>query len=133
MLTVFDCPLIKLSEGSEQIISAEKGNMPFDVSRVFYSYDIPQGEARGAHAHKACHQLLVAVKGTFEVVLDDGTDTRVVLLDSPDCGLHVKPGIWAAEQNFTEGTICLVLASHGYDENDYIRDYDDYLRYIKGL
>ena len=99
-------------------------------SCVFYSYDIPGGESRGAHAHKQCHQFLVAASGAFEVLLDDGVNKRTVLLNRPFYGLHVPPGIWAAEQGFSSGSICLVLASHGYEKEDYIRDYDDYLNYI---
>ena len=99
--------------------------------RVFYSYDIPGGEDRGAHAHKKCHQFLIAASGSFEVALDDGINKRTVLLNRPFWGLHVPPGIWASEQGFSSGSICLVLASHGYEEDDYIRDYDDYLKYLE--
>ena len=97
---------------------------------MFYSYDIPSGEDRGAHAHKQCHQLIIAASGAFEVVLDDGTNKRTVTLNRPFWGLHVPPGIWAKEQGFSSGSICLVLASHGYDEEDYIRTYDEYLNFI---
>lgn len=133
--TVFDCSLFQLEKNHE-----EKGNLtyvynnihiPFAVKRVFYSYDIPGGEARGAHAHKECHQLLVAASGSFEVVLDDGINKRTVLLNRPFYGLHIPPGIWASEQGFSSGSICLVLASHGYIEEDYIRDYDVFLKYIQ--
>ena len=97
----------------------------------FYSYDIPSGEDRGAHAHKECHQLIIAASGSFEVVLDDGTNKRTVLLNRPFWGLHVPPGIWASEQGFSSGSICLVLASHGYSEEDYIRNYDEFLKYVE--
>lgn len=106
-------------------------HIPFDVKRVFYSYDIPGGEARGAHAHKKCHQFLVAASGSFEVVLDDGVNKRTVLLNRPFYGLHVPPGIWAMEQGFSSGSICLVLASEGYLEEDYIRNYEDFVMYRK--
>lgn len=106
-------------------------HIPFDVKRVFYSYDIPGGEARGAHAHKECHQFLIAASGSFEVVLDDGVNKRTVLLNRPFYGLHVPPGIWASEQGFSSGSICLVLASERYLEDDYIRNYTDYLVYKK--
>ena len=98
---------------------------------MFYSYDIPGGEARGAHAHKECHQFLVAASGAYEVLLDDGVNKRTVLLNRPFYGLHIPPGIWASEQAFSSGSICLVLASHGYSEEDYIRKYEDYLEYIQ--
>lgn len=132
--TVFDCGLYTLEKNHEP-----EGNLtyvyndvhiPFDVKRVFYSYDIPGGESRGAHAHKECHQFLIAASGSFEVVLDDGIIKRTVLLNRPFYGLHIPPGIWAAEQGFSSGSICLVLASEGYMEDDYIRNYDDFLKYI---
>jgi hypothetical protein len=106
-------------------------NLPFEVQRVFYLYDIPGGEARGAHAHKQCHQFLIAAGGSFEIVLDDGKNKRTVLLNRPYFGLHIPPGIWAAEQGFSSGSICLVLASHKYDEADYIRSYEEFLEYKK--
>ena len=104
-------------------------NIPFFIKRVFYSYDIPGGEARGAHAHKECHQFLIAASGAFEVVLDDGINKRTILLNRPFYGLHIPPGIWASEQGFSSGSVCLVLASHIYDENDYIRVYEIFKKY----
>ena len=92
-------------------------------------YDIPAGEDRGAHAHKKCHQFLVAASGAFEVEVDDGTNKKTFSLNQPNLGLHVPPGIWAAELNFSSGSICLVLASHPYQENDYIRDYETFKNY----
>lgn len=132
--TVFDCFLVELDKHH----SDRKGNLtvvgngidvPFDVKRVFYLYDIPGGESRGAHAHRMCHQFLVAVSGSFEVVLDDGSNKRTVVLNRPFYGLHIPPGIWAAEQGFSSGSVCLVLASEIYDEADYIRDYEEFLIY----
>ncbi len=107
-------------------------NIPFAIRRIFYTYDIPGGEARGAHAHKECHQFLIAGSGSFEVALDDGVNKRTVLLNRPFYGLHIPPGIWAAEQGFSSGSICLVLASHLFNEDDYIREYDEFRKY-KGL
>lgn len=131
--TVYDCSILELSKienraGNITPIQSNV-NVPFNIKRVFYSYDIPGGEARGAHAHKECHQFLIAASGSFEVVLDDGVNKRTILLNRPFYGLHVPPGIWAAEQGFSSGSICLVLASHLYEENDYIRDYNDFLNY----
>lgn len=135
-VTVYDCSFIELSKIT---VGERQGNLtpiynneqvPFDVKRVFYSYDIPGGEARGAHAHKDCHQFLIAASGAFEVLLDDGRNKRTVLLNRPFYGLHIPPGIWAAEQGFSSGAICLVLASHGYQAEDYIRDYDVFLDYV---
>lgn len=101
-------------------------DLPFDINRVFYIYDIPSGESRGAHAHRACHQLLVAVSGSFKVEVFDGIDTLEFIMDRPDIGLHIPPGIWASEFDFSGGGICLVLASHEYDESDYIRDFNQF-------
>ena len=134
-ISVFDCSLCQLNkfhdpEGNLTVVS-ENVHVPFPINRVFYSYDIPGGEDRGAHAHKECHQFIIAASGSFEVVLDDGTNKRTVTLNRPFWGLHVPPGIWASEQGFSSGSICLVLASHGYSEDDYIRNYDDYLKYVK--
>ena len=133
--TVYDCSIIELPkiENRAGNITPIHGqlNIPFDIVRVFYSYDIPGGEARGAHAHKECHQFLVAASGSYEVVLDDGINKRTILLNLPFYGLHIPPGIWASEQGFSSGSICLVLASHGYEEADYIRDYNDFIEYKK--
>lgn len=132
--TVYDCSFIELPKNSfpEGNLTYIYNNvhLPFEVKRVFYSYDIPGGESRGAHAHKECHQFLVAASGAFEVALDDGINKRTVLLNRPFYGLHVPPGIWASEQGFSSGSICLVLASHGYEKDDYIRDYDEYKDYL---
>lgn len=126
--TVYDCSVIKLPKIESRLgnITPVHGNLniPFIIKRVFYSYDIPGGEARGAHAHKECHQFLIAASGAFEVVLDDGINKRTILLNRPFYGLHIPPGIWASEQGFSSGSVCLVLASHVYDENDYIRVYE---------
>jgi hypothetical protein len=130
MTTVFDCTLLyfpKIDTGKGYISVVENGrDFPFQVKRVFYLYDIPGGESRGAHSHRACHQFLVAASGAFEVLLDDGRTQRVVQLNRPYMGLHIPPGIWASEVNFSSGSICLVLTSHEYDATDYIRDYDEF-------
>jgi hypothetical protein len=132
-ITVYDCSVIEMPriENEAGNITPVQGadNLPFEVNRVFYLYDIPGGEARGAHAHKQCHQFLIAASGSFEVVLDDGRNKRTVTLNRPYYGLHIPPGIWAAEQGFSSGSICLVLASHKYNETDYIRCYPDFLEY----
>ncbi len=134
---VFDCSLIHLSQLGDRnghiTVVHNKKEIPFDIKRIFYLYDIPGGESRGAHAHILCHQFLIAVSGSFEVLLDDGNTKRQVMLNRPNLGLHIPPGIWASEINFTSGSVCLVLASHNYDESDYIRDYDEYISYLKAL
>lgn len=129
-MSVYDCDLIhlrKIKERSGNITPVENDeDIPFSVKRVFYLYDIPGGESRGAHSHLECHQFLVAASGAFEVLLDDGRVKRQILLNRPDIGLHIPPGIWASEINFSSGAICLVLASHLYNEADYIREYDTF-------
>lgn len=135
MATVFDCNLIylpQLGDRNGHITAVNNDQeIPFAVKRVFYLYDIPGGESRGAHAHKACHQFLVAASGAFEVLLDDGKTKRQVMLNRPNMGLHIPPGIWASEINFSSGSICLVLASHVYDEKDYIREYNQFLTHVQ--
>lgn len=133
--TVFDCSEISLpkhlfDEGNLTCIE-QYINVPFSINRVFYLYDIPGGEERGAHAHKKCHQFLVAASGAFEVVLDDGINKRTILLNRPYMGLHIPPGIWASEQSFSSGSVCLVLASEEYNESDYIRDYNEFISFRK--
>jgi dTDP-4-dehydrorhamnose 3,5-epimerase-like enzyme len=131
--TVFDCTLIYLNQIGDRNghITAVNNDeaIPFAVNRVFYLYDIPGGESRGAHAHKECHQFLVAASGAYEILLNDGKTQRQVMLNRPNVGLHIPPGIWASEINFSSGSICLVMASHTYAEDDYIRDYNDYLKF----
>lgn len=108
-------------------------DLPFEINRIFYLYDIPGGENRGGHAHKLCHQLLIAASGAFDAKIDDGIRSQVIRLDRPYYGVYVPPGIWAEELNFSSGSICLVLASHAYDESDYIRDYSEFTLYAKNL
>ena len=133
--SVFECNLLHLNQIGDRNghITAVNNNdeIPFAVKRIFYLYDIPGGESRGAHAHKECHQFLIAASGSFEVLVDDGITKRQVLLNRPNLGLHIPPGIWASEINFSSGSICLVLASHEYSESDYLRKYDDYLDFIR--
>lgn len=134
MISTYDCSIFELPS-----IKNRSGNItpvhnnievPFAIKRIFYLYDIPGGESRGGHAHKECHQFLIAASGSFEVLLDDGKTKRMVQLNRPYIGLHIPPGIWASEVNFSSGSICLVFASHPYDELDYFREYDEYLNYI---
>lgn len=109
----------------------EKITMPFEPKRIFYLYDILGDSKRGEHAHKELKQFLIAIAGSFDFAVTNGTDREVFRLDSPDKGLLVNPGLWGELSNFSPGTVCMVLASDVYDENDYIRNYDDYLEYIK--
>jgi hypothetical protein len=126
--SIFELPRIKNRAGNITPVHNDV-EIPFAVKRVFYLYDIPGGESRGAHAHKECHQFLIAASGSFEVSLDDGKTQRIVQLNRPYIGLHIPPGIWASEINFSSGSICLVFASRIYDENDYLRDYTEFKLY----
>lgn len=132
--SVYDCSLITFDKhhsdrkGNITVIENRK-ELPFDVERVYYLYDVPGGEARGAHGHKELRQLIVAVSGSFDITIDDGEVKRTITLNRPYQGLMIVPGIWRDINNFSSGAICLVLASHKYDENDYIRDYNEFLEY----
>ena len=131
MTSVFDCNIITLNKVKNRAgnLSPIEGirDIPFEIKRVFYIYDIPGGASRGAHAHKECHQLLFAASGSFDVVIQDGSNQRTITLNRANIGLYIPPKIWAAETNFSSGAICLVLTSGEYNEKDYVRNYDDYL------
>ena len=130
--TVYDCSIIELNrhhsdrKGNLTVVE-NKSTVPFDVRRVYYLYDVPGGVSRGGHAHRQLFQMIVAVSGSFSVTLDDGTVKRTFLLNRPYKGLLVVPGIWRTLDDFSSGAVCMVLASEGYDETDYIRDYEDFL------
>jgi hypothetical protein len=133
MANVFDCSVLDLGkivfpQGSLTVVENNR-NFLFDVKRIFYIYDIASGQNRGAHAHYECQQFLIAASGSFEVALDDGIYKRQVYLNRPNLGLHIPAGIWASEMNFSSGSICLVLASHNYNERDYIRNYEIFQKY----
>lgn len=130
---IYDCTIIELDKHHH-----EKGNItvvenndtvPFDVKRVYYLYDVPSGESRGGHAHKELSQLIIAASGSFTVTLDDGKVKRTFTLNRPYQGLLVVPGIWRTLDDFSSGAVCLVLASHIYNEKDYIRDYQEFINY----
>ena len=131
--SVYDCSIIELDKHHH-----EKGNItvvendisvPFCIKRVYYLYDVPGGESRGGHAHKGLYQLIVAASGSFTVTLDDGKVKRTFLLNRPYQALMVVPGIWRTLDDFSSGAVCLVLASECYTEEDYIRDYDEFITY----
>ncbi len=126
--SVADCSVIKLSASGENIISTNE-NIPFDMKRIFYISDIPVGEKRGMHAHKFCHEILIAANGSFDVELDDGINKKTVTLDNPAYGLHIPPGIWAVEKEYSQDVVCLVLASDKYDADNYIHTYSDFIKY----
>jgi len=133
--SVYDCHVLPLSKihnraGNITIIEGEQ-NIPFNIRRIYYLYDIPGGESRGGHAHKELSQLIVAASGSFDVLLDDGANKKIIKLNRPNYGLMVVPGIWRELFEFSSGSICMVLASHKYDESDYIRQYQDFITYKK--
>src|ERR1039457_5569291 len=137
MSSVYDCSLVELPR-----INSPSGNLtpvysreqiPFDIARVYYLYDIPGGETRGGHAHRNLQQLLVAASGSFDVLLDDGVNRRVIHLNRPYFGLYMPNMIWRELLNFSAGGICLVLASHVYDEGDYFREYEEFRHVARGI
>lgn len=133
MYNVSDCKIVDLSKvhndaGNITVLENNK-NIPFDIKRIYYLYDVPMGADRGGHGHYALQQYVVAASGSFTFVLDDGVNKREFFLNDPSKALHIQPGIWREIKNFSSGSICLVLASHEYNEGDYIRDYDKYLNY----
>jgi hypothetical protein len=130
-MTIDDCPIIEFPrivdpEGSLTFIEGQR-HVPFDIRRVFYIYDVPTAESRGAHAHKELQQVLICLSGSFNVLLDDGERRTVLRMNRPWRGLYVPPMIWAAIVDFDPGSVCLVLASERYSEEDYYRDYQKYL------
>ena len=133
--TVFDCSVIDMSKvhaTTGNITVLENGvNVPFDVKRVYYLYDVPSGEERGGHAHYELEQYIVAASGSFDVILDDGVNRRSISLNRPNLALHIVPGLWRSLDNFSSGSICMVLASHVYNEADYLRNYVKYLKIKK--
>ena len=132
--SVFDCTMVELDknhsdrEGNLTVVE-NSITLPFDVKRVYYLYDIPGGEGRGAHAHRDLEQLIIAASGSFTVTLDDGKCKRSFFLNRPYQGLYVKPGMWRDLEDFSSGAVCMVLASDIYKKEDYIRNYTDFLEY----
>ena len=107
----------------------EKDTLPFKIERVYYLYDVPSDAFRGGHAHKKLKQFLIPISGSFDVVLKDGINSKTVTLNKPNKGLLIVPGIWRELENFSSGAICLVLASNTYDEDDYIREFTEFVKF----
>ena len=131
--TIHDCKIIDLRKISDPrgnlTVIEENQDIPFSIKRVYYLYDVPGGESRGAHAHKELYQLLVAANGSFAVTLNDGNDIVTHVLKRPYQALMIVPGIWRDLDDFSSGSVCLCLASEHYDEKDYIREYNEFLSY----
>ena len=123
---IIDLPKITDSRGMLSFLES-RNHIPFDIRRIYYLYDVPTGSRRGAHAHKNLHQLIIAMSGSFDVILDDGFEKKSFHLTHPFQGLYVCPLIWRVLENFAPGSVCLVLASEFYDERDYYRHYDEFL------
>ena len=135
MYTLEDCTIIKLPKiydvrGNLTFIENSR-HIPFDIKRIFYLYDVPGGETRAGHAHKKLDQFIIALSGSFDVILDDGLAKKTFILNRPNYGLYIPSMIWRELNNFSSGSVCLVLASEYYNEDNYIRDYDKYLRVVK--
>ena len=131
--TIDECRIIdlrKIGDPRGNLTPIEGGqDLPFDIKRIYYLYDVPSGESRGAHAHKELQQLIIAANGSFTITLDDGKNKKAFTLNRPYQGLYVVPGIWRDLDNFSSGAVLLCLASEHYDAADYIRDYDEFLEY----
>lgn len=133
MYSVEDCVIVTLpkihNESGNITVLENNIDIPFDVKRVYYLYDVPMGSERGGHGHYELEQFIIAASGSFTFQLNDGVNTKEVFLNDPSKALYIKPGIWREIKDFSSGSICLVLASQEYNENDYIRNYDDFLTF----
>lgn len=129
------CKLIevpKITDPRGNLAVIEGATLPYDIKRVYYLFDVPSDAYRGGHSHKDQQEFLIAVSGSFEVVLDDGTSKKRVMLNKPNKGLLIPTGIWRELENFSSGAVCVVLASDTYLESDYVRDYDEFLSLKRG-
>jgi len=127
---LIEFPKIKDHRGNLSFLEGGR-HVPFDIKRVYYLYDVPGGESRAGHAHRALASVIIAINGSFDVLIDDGREQRTHRLSRANVGLFLCPGIWRELHNFTSGSVCLVLASELYDESDYFRDYDGFLQAVK--
>lgn len=124
---IIDLPKVQDSRGNLTFVESNN-HIPFDIQRVYYLYDVPGESARGGHAHKDLHQLIIAMSGSFDVVLDDGKNKKTIHLARSYYGLYICPMIWRELDNFSSCSVCMVLASNKYDEDDYYRDYAEFMR-----
>lgn len=130
-IEILNIPKVEDYRGNIAII--EKDVVPFEIKRVYYLYDVPSSAKRGGHAHKEQLELLIALSGSFDVVLKNGKSSQTVTLNKPDKGLLIKTNVWRELENFSSGAVCLVVVSDVFEEDDYIREYSDYLSYINQL
>lgn len=128
---IIELPKINDPRGNLTFIE-ENNHIPYDIKRVFFLYDVPGGENRAGHALKSCYQLLIAASGSFDVTLDDGNEKRTFHLNRSYYGLSIPPLVWREIDNFSSGSVCMVLASEFYSETDYYRQYEDFLRAARG-
>ena len=128
--SIIQLPAVHDERGNLTFVESAR-HAPFELKRIYYVYGVPAGEARAGHAHKTLHQLLIAVAGSFDVTIDDGTHRQVFHLDHPEYGLHIPPMHWRLLENFSAGAVCLALASDFYSEADYIREHDDFTRLLQ--
>lgn len=129
-IKIIDIPKIVDEKGRGNLAVIEKDTYPFKIKRVYYLYDVPSEAYRGGHAHKEVYEMLIALSGSFEVSLDDGKAKQKVMLNKPNKGLLIPTGIWRELDNFSSGSVCLVLASEEFEESDYIRDYNEFINSI---
>lgn len=128
-IEIINIPKVEDYRGNLAII--EKDSIPFEIKRVYYLYDVPSSAHRGGHAHKNQSELLIALSGSFDVVVNDGFSVQTISLNKPDKGLLIKTNVWRELENFSSGAVCLVIASDVFDESDYIRDFNDFLQHSK--
>lgn len=126
---IISIPKIIDEKGRGKLSVIEKSIIPFEIKRVYYLYDVPSDAFRGGHAHKNLDQFMIALSGSFEVKIDDGSNNKKVMLNKPNKGLLIPSGIWREMDNFSAGAVCLVLASEFFDESDYFRDYNSFFDY----
>lgn len=128
---IISIPKIVDEKGRGKLSVIEKSIIPFEIKRVYYLYDVPSDSFRGGHAHKNLNQFMIPLSGSFEVKIDDGYNNKKIMLNKPNQGLLIPSGIWREMDNFSAGSVCLVLASEVFDESDYFRDYNSFLEYKK--
>ncbi len=124
-------PIPKIEDPRGNLSVIEKNTVPYEIKRVYYLYDVPSGAERGGHAHKEQQEFLIALSGSFDVILNDGKTSQTYTLNKPNQGLLITSGIWRELKNFSSGSVCLVIASDVFQETDYIREFDEFLAFVK--